>query len=324
MRILFIHSGNKQSGISTIIKNQGISLSNLGKEVDYFPLIGKGISGYLSNIPKLNKILKAHKFDIIHAHYSLSGFVASLAGAKPLVVSLMGSDVSYNQLSRLIIRLFIFIFGWKYVILKSEDSKTKLGLKNSIIIPNGIDLEHFISLNKDYCREKLKWKKFNKIILFTADPVRPEKNFILAREAFQLVDDKYKDLMVLGKVPFKEMPFYFNASDVILLTSLWEGSPNVIKEAMACNRPIVSVDVGDVRELTEGIPGCFIANNNPEDIADKIKQALEYNHSIGARQRIIDRGLEINETARKIIAVYEKVLLKKSQTTNHKSEMTNR
>jgi glycosyltransferase involved in cell wall biosynthesis len=77
---------------------------------------------------------------------------------------------------------------------------------------------------------------------------------------------------------------------------------------MACNRPIVSTDVGDVKSLIQDIPGCFIAENNPTDVADKIRQVLHFEHSVGARQRIIDRGLEINETAGKILRVYEQVL----------------
>ena len=93
MKLLFVSSGNSKNGISTIIKNQGVSLKNQDIELDFFTIEGKGIKGYLKSIPYLKKQLKENKYDIVHAHYSLSAFTASLAGAKPLIVSLMGSDV---------------------------------------------------------------------------------------------------------------------------------------------------------------------------------------------------------------------------------------
>lgn len=96
MKVLFVSSGNSEFGISPIIKNQGESLKQNGIDLYYFTIKGKGIKGYLKNIPILKKYLKNHNYDIIHAHYSLSAIVATLSGAKPLVVSLMGSDIYGN------------------------------------------------------------------------------------------------------------------------------------------------------------------------------------------------------------------------------------
>ena len=97
MRVLFVSSGNSVKGISPIIKNQGDSLVDMGVDLTYFTIKGKGFKGYSNSVFKLKKVLNKNEYDIIHAHYSLSAIVASFAGAKPLVVSLMGSDVKHNN-----------------------------------------------------------------------------------------------------------------------------------------------------------------------------------------------------------------------------------
>ena len=112
---------------------------------------------------------------------------------------------------------------------------------------------------------------------------------------------------------YELITYYMNAADVLLLTSLWEGSPNVIKEAMACNCPIVSTDVGDVRWVFGETEGCYLTSFDPEDVADKIKLALvfaEEKNRTNGRKRIIEFGLDTETIANKIIDVYKKVVLK--------------
>ena len=103
---------------------------------------------------------------------------------------------------------------------------------------------------------------------------------------------------------------YLNAADALVLTSLWEGSPNVIKEAMACNLPIVSTDVGDVKEVIGDTEGCYITSYEPSDVAGKIKLALDFGKRTNGREKI--KHLEINTIAKRIIDVYNEVLQKKS------------
>ena len=104
------------------------------------------------------------------------------------------------------------------------------------------------------------------------------------------------------------MPLYLNASDLLLSTSLWEGSPNVIKEAMACNCPIVTTNVGDVKWLLDGVEGCLITTNDPKDVADKIKKALNFKGRTKGRDKLISLGLDSEHIAKKIIKVYEEVI----------------
>ena len=155
MKVLFISSGNR--GISPVVRNQGDSLLLQDVTVDYYPIKGKGVLGYLSNVGKLRIYLRENHFDVIHAHYSLTAFVASLAMASPLVVSLMGSDVKKGLVYRMFIHIFAFFFSWKTIIVKSEDMKTSLKIKRAKVIPNGVDISRFCELPQRDCQIKLGW-----------------------------------------------------------------------------------------------------------------------------------------------------------------------
>ena len=133
MKVLFLASGNSEQGISPIIKNQGESLARLGIELEYLTITGKGIFGYLKNVWKLRSHFKSHNYDIIHAHYSLIGILASLAGMKPLLVSLMGSDVYEFRSLRFATKIFSNLI-WEHTIVKTRGMKELLSLKNFIIM----------------------------------------------------------------------------------------------------------------------------------------------------------------------------------------------
>jgi len=306
MKVLFVCSGNSFNGISPIILNQGNSLKNQKVTIEYYTIKGTGLIGYLKSITVLRKFLKKNKYDIIHAHYSFSGFVASLSGARSLIVSLMGSDVKSDKFFKVFIHIFNR-FSWSKIIIKSEDMKESLGIKNVEVIPNGVDLKVFKPIEKMSCKKALNWDCKKKQILFASNPNRYEKNFSLAKKAFSFIDDINYELKVLEDISNDQIPLHFNAADVILLTSLWEGSPNVIKEAMACNRPILSTDVGDVSILLSNVDGCDIINSDVEDIARKIRHSiLNYQMSNG-REKLKSLKLDSKNVAFKIIKLYKEI-----------------
>ena len=302
MKVLFVSSGNSLNGISPIIFNQGESLKKNGMILEYLTIKGSGLIGYLKSIPRIRKHIKQNKYDIVHAHYSLSAFAASLAGARPLIVSLMGSDVKSKKIFTVGIKIFNLLF-WSAIIVKSEDMKASLGLETALVIPNGVDTDKFIPINKKEALDFTKWDKNKRHVLFAANPNRYEKNYKLAQNAFELINDSSIELHSLINIKNEHMPFYINASDVVLLTSLWEGSPNVIKESMACNRPIVSTDVGDVKYMIKKIDGCYVTSFNEEDIKQKIILALEFSETQG-RNRIKQLEFDSNSIAKKLIAHY--------------------
>lgn len=308
MRILFVASGN-HGAPSPVVQNQGDALVSEGVTVDYFLIKGKGIKGYLKNVKPLRKYLKEHNYDAIHAHYSLSAFVASLAGAKLLVVSLMGSDVKAAGWYKFIIRLFAAFGGWKSIIVKSYDMYRSLGIKRAIIIPNGVNMERFQPMSKSDCQKRLGWDAAKKHILFPANASRPEKDYALAEAVIkQLTTDSCQlntfELHAFENTPNAETPYWYNAADVVLMTSKWEGSPNAIKEAMACSRPIVATNVGDIAERMSGVEGSYVAQSRePQELATLIEKALVYEVTKG-REKIMADGLDRHEVNKKLIDIY--------------------
>ena len=311
MKVLFVSSGNAKDGISPIVLNQGKSLINQGINIEFFTIKGKGFWSYFRHIIILRKYLKTNKFDIIHSHYSFTSYVAALAGASPLVVSLMGSDLKSNGCAKLM-TLFFYKFFWSQTIVKSMEMYRCLDFKKTLLIPNGVNLGRFNSYDKKNCQVKLGWDNEKRHILFAADPGRAEKNYSLAQMSIELLQSDYEIVVhILKDVPIEDIPIYINAADVLILSSIYEGSPNVIKEAMASNCPIVTTNVGDVKWVLGNTDGCYISSFDPINYSEKIKSALEFSEKYGrtkGRDRIIELGLNSVTIAKKIIDVYQKVL----------------
>ncbi len=304
LSVLFVASGNKMNGISPIVRNQGIFLREQGISVTFFTIDGKGLKNYLKARKQLKRFLAKNTIDLVHAHYSFSGFIAGLASNHPIIVSLMGSDVYRSGLFRILIRLFAK-FRWNKVIVKSEKMRRLIKLKNAEVIPNGVDLSFFQPIRMSKAQDKLSWNRNDINILFTADPDRSEKNFSLLVKSVELIKKDNIRIRLLKGVPYSMTPYYYNAADVIVLTSLYEGSPNVIKEALACNRPVVSTDAGDVGSIISGIEGCFLCSYKPKDIAEKIVSAIQY-QSTKSREQI--KNLSKEEVSKKIISVYTSII----------------
>ncbi len=306
MKVLFVSSGNSATGISPLVKRQGKSLEKEKIKIFYYKIQGKGLKGYFANILPLKKTIKKLQPDIIHAHYSLSGIIASLSGAKPLIVSLMGSDVKSSNKFKILVR-FLAKYVWKTTIVKTEDMRSSIGLKNAVVIPNGVDIAFFKPLPKQACREKLGLDQNKTYILFAANPNRSEKNFALAKKAVEYLNQQANDLIWLQDVSHVDIPLWMNAADIVILSSLWEGSPNVIKEAMACNCSVVATDVGDIKWLFGNEPGHYLSSLTVNELAQKIQLALnfsEQNDYTKGRKRILKLGLDSESVAKRLINLY--------------------
>ncbi|MFW5721195.1 MAG: glycosyltransferase family 4 protein [Bacteroidota bacterium] len=327
MKILFVSSGNhKDFNIAPFIKRQAESLEQNGHEVKFFTVQNKGITGYLKNIGNLKKTIKSDQFDIIHAHYTFNGLLALLTlTKKPIVVSYMGADTygSYNRKGQIkpssYINILIAIIIQPFIngiIVKSPNLKKRIFFnRKAYLIPNGININYFKNIGKEKARKYLNLKMESKVILFLGDKTNKRKNFHLISEAFKQVE-AFKNLNLLAPYPVepKKIIYYYNAADVLALSSYDEGSPNVIKEAMACNKPIVSTNVGDVEWLFGNTEGCYLSDFNPENVAKQLEKAICFSETKGetkGRDRIIELKLDASSVAKKITEVYREVLKQK-------------
>ncbi len=300
MRILVVASYNKGYYAPFIIE-QAKAIEDKGHKVVFFGIQGKGFLGYMFNYFKLKKVIKTFSPQIIHAHYGLSGLLANLQRKIPVVTTFHGSDINNKKVlpfSKLAIVLSAYNI---FVSQKTIDiAKPK---KSFILLPCGVDLDTFYHIEKEEARRILQIESNAHVVLFAGAFENAVKNPDLAKAAIQLLTDV--DLKELKGYTRKEVNLLMNAVDVSLMTSFSEGSPQFIKETLACGCPVVSVDVGDVKEVIAGVENCYIAERNPQDIANKIELVLQQNQRINGKE-IVEK-FDINEIAKQLSQLYQQI-----------------
>jgi teichuronic acid biosynthesis glycosyltransferase TuaC len=302
MRILVVCSKNSGK-IAPFIQEQAEAIQQMGTEVDFFTIEGKGWKGYLKNRPFLTKKIKEFKPNVIHAHYGLSGLLANTQRKVPVVTTYHGSDINDPKVfrfSKWAMRLSV----WNIFVSEKNIRIAKVKKKYTLI-PCGINTELFKPVDKHIARKKFGFSTDEKLILFAGSFDNPVKNSALALQAINFLSEVR--LLELKNYSREEVALLMNAVDVCLMTSLSEGSPQFIKEAMACNCPIVSVNVGDVKEQIEGVENCFITEARPEKIAEKI-DTIFTNRSkrTNGREKLMKSGLEQSVVAKQLIKIYRK------------------
>jgi len=221
----------------------------------------------------------------------------------------MRSDTYQSKHMKSTIKYFAN-YKWSKTIVKSEDMKIRLGLNNAIILPNGVDLNLFRPLDKKECRQKLGWEWGKKYLLFVSNSDREEKNIALTQTRINRIKINPVELKVVYNIEHSQMLIYLDASNVLILTSKWEGSPNIVKEAMACNIPVVATKVGDIEYLFENTEGYYYTDSDADKLAEKINYVLNNDIKPNGRQRIIDLKLDSESVANKLIQLYQEVLSK--------------
>ena len=302
------------------VEDQVESLRRLGVEVDVFFMNGRANKlNYLAAYPRLWNQLRKNRYDVIHAHYIFSGLVARAQWQAPVVLTHHGPEV-FMTWERHVCRAAT---GWFHrVIMVSQEMKDRLGYEDAVVIPCGVNLKRFRPIEKLEARRQVGLPLDKKLVLWAGEYFRPEKRFEIVEAALATLtaEDPDVELVLLSGRPHAEVPVYMNAADVLLLTSDAEGSPMVIKEAMACNVPVVSTAVGDVAEVIGGTDGCHITTQDPADVVEKLKASLAFGRRTDGREAV--RRFDLDEISRQIIAVYEEAIRQRGRTAAAGPEVT--
>ena len=276
-------------------------LRQRGVECRFFPVTKKGLFGYLKHLPALRKALRTWEPDVVHAHYGLCGLLANLQRRVPVVTTYHGSDIN---LPKVFVLSKIAIWLSAFNIFVSQKNLDKAAPKGRFaLIPCGVNLEDYPPMDKAEAWRAMGLEPDRKYVLFAGAFDNAIKNAPLALAAVELLDDV--ELLELKGYSRQQVAMLMQAVDALLMTSFTEGSPQVVKEAMACGCPIVSVDVGDVSEITDGIEGCFITERDPKSLATALKSALNFGRRTLGRTRILNRGLTNDRIAARLIDIYQ-------------------
>ena len=299
------------------IKRQAEFLQAAGVQVDVFHFKGaKNPWNYLRAWVLARRRMSQHGYDLVHAQFGMSGLLA-LPKLLPLVVTFRGDDVQgiVGQGGRITLAGRVLQLACRLVarwtdaaIVVSEHMKDYLPRSvRPHVIPSGLDLNLFRVIPRDEARGRLGLALDKRLVLFVGNPADPRKRHPLARQAVDILNQSTPaELVVAWGTPHTDIPLLMNACDVLVFPSAQEGSPNTVKEALACNLPVVSVPVGDVPLRLRGIEGCELcADERPETIAAALERVLRRGQRIAGRDTVTD--LDERQTTQQVIAVYRSV-----------------
>jgi glycosyltransferase involved in cell wall biosynthesis len=326
MRILHLTNGYPSAKYPTyciFIQEQIESLRTQGIlcEVIVVNPRKKGILGYISGFIRLKaQLLQSTKYDMYHCHHILSAFLLIISNPfkkrKILLAFLNNPQTEINNLPfPIFFNKLIYNVVMKKIehILVKNDKNLKLESKNVHYIPNGVNMNLFNKSSKDYSRKLLNLPLDKIIILFVSSvAIREQKRYDRFKEVLCLMKlnhglDALEVLMIDEKR--SDIPHFYNACDIHLMTSDYEGSPNSIKEAMSCNMKIVSTNVGNVAELFKDVSNCIMSKSfEAKQIASDCYFLLKSNEKPNSRNKILEMKLDIDNVALKLIDTYKQII----------------
>ena len=346
MKILILASLNSHAGkMAPFIAEQAEALQAAGCEVVYFGVMGKGIVGYLKQLPRLRRVIREQHIDLIHAHYGLCCLLANLQRLVPVVSTYHGSDINSPKVRRFS-KVAMRLSAWNIFVSKRTQDIAFAEVPQSVqrkssLIPCGINLPapwQQLQTQMVGTQTLRQWVKTvlepsKKHVLFAGALDNPVKDPELAKEIIRIVNTQAMQPANPQKgqkqeVQLIELKGYIRdqvnalmyTCDALLMTSKTEGSPQVIKEAMACGLPIVSTDVGDVKErlttnfqVSTGNPqllsGCYVAKSrNPKALAKLMEDALAYGQRTRGYEYIIQAGLTNKSVVGQLLETYNHIL----------------
>jgi len=310
------------------VRTQVESLKAAGVDVDLLVLKDRYRKLiYPKAILQLRQRLANSPVDLVHAHYGFVGMVARTQWKVPVVVTYHGSDIlgwingrgERERLGALLAGMGrVLARCVDAAIVQSDEMARKLHGSSVYVIPHEVDLKVFQPTEREQARTELGLNPFKKYLLFAANPKVGVKRFPLAAAVADCLarEDLDLELLVVSKESQQRLALYMSACDALIFPSFQEGSPNIVKQAMACNLPIVSTDVGDVRQLIGSTKDCHVCNPSVPEFAARVREILMHRKRTDGREHI--HHLESSSVAHKVMEVYEDVLRKQDRPAKAK------
>jgi glycosyltransferase involved in cell wall biosynthesis len=339
MRILAItnmYPSLKAPHLGIFVEQQITGLRKIGLDVDVMIVERreKGMASYISLAGRTKSRIRAFQHSLVHVMYGgvMANIVTREVTDRPTIVTFHGSDLLGEHLSGSVRRMLAgygVCASWRAARRASRIVTVSTALRDALpkdvdrrkvrVIPCGIDLERFKPLDRRACQQTLGWDSNKFHILFPANGGDPVKRFHLAQAAVAVLRaSRIKtEIHQLRGIENRDVPVWLNASDVLLLTSLHEGSPTIVKEALACDLPVVSVNVGDVSERLSGIAGCYLSSSTPEDLAAGLLTVYSGNRRVDGRLKM--QALSLESIAVQLKNVYDDLVLGSENTHIGKS-----
>jgi glycosyltransferase involved in cell wall biosynthesis len=298
-------------------------LRRAGVAVDVFSFRGaKKPVNYLKAWNRLRRQLKNGQYDLLHAQFGQSA-ILPWPKRLPLVVTFHGCDIQgvkgsdgHPTLAGRILQRLCQLIATRAdaVIAVSERLRSFVPAAVPVsVIPLGLDFDLVPAVSQQEARRQLGLPLTERLVLFVGNPEETVKRYGLAQQAVEILNQTLSATLITGwGKPNKQILLMMIACDVLVLTSIQEGSPTVVKEALACNLPVVSLDVGDVRQRLNGIAGCEVcADDQPHTIAASLERVLRNGARIRGREEVQD--LDEKLITEKVIRIYQSVLTRSAR-----------
>lgn len=321
-----IYPSKERPHSGTFVKAMVDALVARGHEVEIVhPRSGPAPLRYLAATLQVFFKTLTKGFDVVHGHYGLWCLAARMQWTTPVVVTYLGDDLlgtvtingGYSKKSRLVVRVSQWVGQHAEIMhVKTEQMKKASLRADAFVLPSGVNFDLFQPQSRDEARAKLGWKQDRYYVLFANNPAIPVKNFPLAKEAIKRLGDRGMDveLVVANGLPQAAVVQYINASNALILPSIAEGSPNVVREAMACNVPVVATDVGDVASMLAKTGGCFVCSHDADALAEGLEKALQHTERTTGRADTVH--LAIRELVKQVEVMYGLALERKARRSS--------
>ncbi len=322
-----IYPTSRQPHSGTFVKTQVDSLIAEGLDVEIIhPKPGPVPLRYSSALIQVFLKTLTGRFDVVHGHYGLWCLVTRLQWTTPVVADYLGDDLlgtvkadgGYSKKGAFVVKVSRWLSRHvDAVLVKTEEMKKVTSQGNIFVLPDGVNFDLFHPIPRSEARTSLGWDQDRYYVVFANNPDIPVKNFALAQAAIDRLSKRgiTAELVVVNGLPQTKVVEYINASNALILPSIAEGSPNVVREAMACNVPVVATNVGDVAKVIGHTQGCIVCSHDPDALAEGLERALRHKEPTTGRSDT--DHLSSSAIAKQLISVYAHITNKRITVKSH-------